>query len=42
MIAKIFMKTENQLLDGMLPLLSKDSTSSRRFVLNAANIIRDR
>lgn len=43
MIAKIFMKTEeNELLDGMLPLLSKDSISNGRFVPNAANIIRDR
>lgn len=32
----------NELLDEMLPLLSKESISSGRFIPNAANIIRDR
>lgn len=35
------MKT-NELLDEMLPLLSKESISSDKFILNAANVIRDR
>jgi len=33
---------KNELLDEMLPLLSKESISSGKFILNAGNIIRDR